>query len=97
MPSANQGGPRPGLPKPGDVLLVDEAASVQFAGNNRLLFRVTRVHDWTTYHGWLWLSGYALDRQGAATEQRQIWVQVAGLKRAQLPPPARRGPGGSGR
>ncbi len=73
------------LPKPGDVLLVDDQASVQFAGLRQLIFRVAKVRDGITCHGWVWLKGYVLDRQGEAVEQREIFVQVAGLKPVQAP------------
>jgi hypothetical protein len=67
-------------PRPGDVLLVDAAASVQFRGTAGLTFRVIRVDSRPTYDGWLWLHGYSLDKQQRAIEQRDIFVQVAGLK-----------------
>jgi hypothetical protein len=72
-------------PKPGDVLLIDDEASVQFAGLRYLIFRVTKIRDGTTYRGWVWLKGYALDHTGVAVEQREIFVQRAGLKRYRLP------------
>ncbi|MEU5549166.1 hypothetical protein ABZ738_05300 [Micromonospora sp. NPDC047793] len=67
-------------PKPGDVLHVGVEASVQFGGSRSLIFRVIKVHDWTTYDGWVWLLGYALDRAGNAVDRREIFVQRAGLK-----------------
>jgi hypothetical protein len=39
------------IPRPGDVVYVGQAASVQFAGLNGIRFRVIRVHDWPTYDG----------------------------------------------
>ncbi|MEV4753913.1 hypothetical protein AB0J86_02180 [Micromonospora sp. NPDC049559] len=66
------------LPRSGDVLHLTSAASVQFA--NPILFRVIRVHDWPTYHGWIWLDGYELNAQGDAVERRSIFVQLAGLR-----------------
>ena len=72
------------LPRSGDVLRVTRAASVQFAAP--LLFRVIRVHDWSTYDGWCWLDGYELDNSGDAVERRSIFVQVEGLQRAQAGP-----------
>lgn len=68
--------------KPGDVLLVDGAASVQFGGGRRLLFRVIRVNDGLTYDGWIWLRGYTLDNHYEAVGQRDIFVQVAGIRAA---------------
>jgi hypothetical protein len=79
--------PEPVLPKPGDVYVVDDEASVQFAGLRHLIFRVGKVRQGTTYRGWVWLKGYVLDSRGEATEQREIFVQVAGLKPTQLPTP----------
>lgn len=43
-------------------------------------FRVIRVHDWSTYEGWMWLDGYQLNAAGDAVERRSIFVQQAGLK-----------------
>jgi hypothetical protein len=72
------------LPRSGDVLRVTDAASVQFT--TPLLFRVIRVHDWSTYDGWCWLDGYELNTAGDAVTRRSIFVQVAGLQRAQVGP-----------
>jgi hypothetical protein len=82
----------PALPKPGDVLLVDDQASVQFAGLRHLIIRVGKVRECTTYQGWVWLRGYVLDRQGTAVEQREIFAKVAGLKPAKLAPSPERRP-----
>lgn len=73
------------LPKSGDVLHVTRAASVQFS--EPLLFRVIRVHDWSTYDGWAWLDGYQLNSVGEAVERRSIFVQVKGLQRSYVPSP----------
>lgn len=70
------------LPKSGDVLRVTRAASVQFA--EPLLFRVIRVHDWSTYDGWAWLDGYQLNNAGDAVERRSIFVQLKGLQSARV-------------
>ncbi|MDW5327296.1 hypothetical protein [Plantactinospora sp. KLBMP9567] len=69
------------LPRSGDVLHVTRAASVQFAAP--IYFRVIRVHDWPTYHGWVWLDGYELNPSGDAVERRSIFVQVNGLRQLQ--------------
>ncbi|MFY1688988.1 hypothetical protein [Plantactinospora sp. WMMB782] len=69
------------LPRSGDVLHVTRAASVQFAAP--IYFRVIRVHDWQTYHGWVWLDGYELNPSGDAVERRSIFVQVNGLRQLQ--------------
>lgn len=47
-----------------------------------MLFRVIRVHDWSTYEGWVWLDGYQLNAAGDAVERRSIFVQRAGLRMA---------------
>ncbi|MEH0934794.1 hypothetical protein [Micromonospora psammae] len=74
-------------PSPGDLLTIDGRASVQFAGGRALTFRVVSVADQPTYHGWIWLTGYVLNRAGRATARREVYVQLAGLGRA---------PGGQG-
>jgi hypothetical protein len=73
------------LPRSGDVLRVTRAASVQFS--TPMLFRVIRVHDWSTYNGWAWLDGYELNSVGDAVERRSIFVQLDGLQPAQSAPP----------
>ena len=69
------------LPKPGDVLLVSGAASVQFSGDRALTFRVIRVDPRITYDGWLWIDGYVLGPTGDAVERRVIFVRKDGLVR----------------
>jgi len=59
---------------------VTREASVQFSAP--LLFRVIRVHDWSTYDGWAWLDGYELNSAGDAVDRRSIFVQVGGLQHA---------------
>lgn len=70
------------VPRSGEVIRVTRKASVQFA--SPLLFRVIRVHDWTTYDGWAWLDGYELNSVGDAIDRRSIFVQVCGLQRARV-------------
>ncbi len=67
------------LPRPGDVLHVGGAASVQFQGDRALTFRVIRVDPRITYDGWLWLDGYVLGPSGDALERRVIFVKRDGL------------------
>jgi hypothetical protein len=76
------------LPRAGEVLRVTRAASVQFT--SPMLFRVIRVHDWSTYDGWAWLDGYELNSVGDAVERRSIFVQLAGLQRVPVGPPPNR-------
>lgn len=77
-------------PQPGDLLLVDGRASVQFAGGRALLLRVISVSQQPTYDGWVWLTGYILDWSGRATDRREVFVQFAGLRLLTVPltPPA---------
>ncbi|OKI62413.1 hypothetical protein [Micromonospora sp. CB01531] len=72
-------------PEPGDLLRIDGRASVQFAGGCALTFRVVSVCDRPTYAGWVWLTGYVINRRGNATAKREIYVQLAGLRRATAP------------
>ncbi|MFI5486058.1 hypothetical protein [Micromonospora echinaurantiaca] len=76
-------------PSPGDLLIVDGRASVQFAGDRALTFRVVAVSDQPTYPGWIWLTGYVLNRRGEATTKREIYVQLAGLHPAPSTPDPR--------
>jgi hypothetical protein len=77
----------PRVPKSGDVIHVTKSASVQFAAP--MLFRVIRVHNWTTYDGWIWLDGYELNPTGDAVERRSIFVQLHGLRRVNTALPRR--------
>jgi hypothetical protein len=61
---------------------VTRAASVQFT--TPIVFRVIRIHDWSTYHGWAWLDGYELNSVGDAVERRSIFVQLDGLQPVQV-------------
>jgi len=62
----------------GDTVLLGRAASVQFA-HAPIRLRVTRIHDWTTYEGWLWIDGYELDDAGDAVDQRTLFIQPDGV------------------
>ncbi len=75
------------LPRSGDVLHITRAASVQFV--EPMLFRVIRVHDWSTYDGWVWLDGYELNPAGDAIERRSIFVMIAGLRQVNVNGPQR--------
>jgi hypothetical protein len=68
------------FPHPGDVLLIDQAASVQFAGQSRLVLRVISVSERPTCQGWCWVSGYVLDDSGAAVDRREVFVRMEGLR-----------------
>nr|WP_228531533.1 hypothetical protein [Micromonospora sp. ANENR4] len=69
------------------MLRVDGRASVQFGGDRELTFRVVSVGAEMTHMGWIWLTGYVLNRRGTATAKRDIFVQLAGLRRAGEPMP----------
>ncbi|MGC4744488.1 hypothetical protein ACLQ28_02315 [Micromonospora sp. DT201] len=66
--------------KPGDVLLIGEACSVQFAGARALRLRLVSVDPRPTYHGWVWLAGYVLNDKGLAVDKREVYVRRAGLR-----------------
>ena len=72
------------LPRSGDILHVTSAASPQFVARP-IMFRVIRPHDWSTYHGWVWLDGYELNAAGDAVERRSIFVQITGLRQQNGP------------
>ncbi|WFE43506.1 hypothetical protein [Verrucosispora sp. WMMD1129] len=75
-------------PAPGDLLRIDGRASVQFAGGRALTLRVVSVSDRHAYDGWIWLTGYVIDRRGNATAKRELYVRLAGLRPpVNLPPP----------
>ena len=79
-------------PRPGGLLRIDGRASVQFAGHRALVFRVSSVCDRPTYTGWVWLTGYVLNRRGNATAKREVYVQLAGLHCATSTPSPSRSP-----
>ncbi|MGW0506047.1 hypothetical protein [Micromonospora sp. NPDC003241] len=63
----------------GQVLLLDGGASPQFA-HRPLTLRLSAVLPFTTFDGWVWLSGYALDRRGVATARREVFVRWRGIR-----------------
>ncbi len=69
------------LPVPGDVVWLDAGASVQFAGDRAIALRLISIDGRQTYWGWVWLTGYELDGKGAAVCRREVFVQVAGVRR----------------
>ena len=74
--------PQPQPPEPGDELWIGRDASVQFAGQPRFVLRVISVCPKPTYRGWAWITGYVLDGKGNAVAKREIFVRLAGLRRA---------------
>ncbi|WBB51526.1 hypothetical protein O3597_14090 [Verrucosispora sp. WMMA2044] len=77
-------------PEPGDLLRIDSRASVQFAGRRALTLRVVSASDRHAYDGWIWLTGYVIDRRGNATAKREVYVRLAGLRAAPESAPAAR-------
>ncbi|WP_431928391.1 hypothetical protein [Micromonospora wenchangensis] len=62
-------------------MLIDRRASVQFIGDRALWLRVTSVDDRPTYDGWVWLTGYSINRAtGEALKRREVFVRIAGLQ-----------------
>ncbi|SCE92462.1 hypothetical protein [Micromonospora chokoriensis] len=66
--------------KPGDLLLIGAACSVQFADDRELRLRLVSVDPRPTYQGWVWLTGYVLNDKGLAVDKREVFVQQAGLR-----------------
>ncbi|WP_431905615.1 hypothetical protein [Micromonospora carbonacea] len=68
------------MPTPGDLVLIDGRASVQFDGDRALWLRVTSVDERPTYYGWVWLTGYVVDPVTRnALAKREVFAQIAGL------------------
>jgi hypothetical protein len=66
--------------KPGDVLLIGAAASVQFGGDRALRLRLVSVDGRPTYQGWVWLTGYVLSDKGLAVDKREVYLKRAGVR-----------------
>ncbi|MGC4767847.1 hypothetical protein ACLQ25_02540 [Micromonospora sp. DT44] len=66
--------------KPGDLLLIGSACSVQFSGDRALRLRLVSVDARPTYEGWVWLTGYVLSDNGLAVDKREVYVRRAGLR-----------------
>ncbi|WP_307826363.1 hypothetical protein [Micromonospora humida] len=76
--------------RPGDVLHLTRAASVQFI--RPITVRVIRVlTDRHTYDGWLWIDAYELDAAGDAVRRRTLFLMPAGATRLE-PGPRRPAP-----
>ncbi|WP_406075513.1 hypothetical protein [Micromonospora sp. NBC_01638] len=71
--------------KPGDVVFVGPACSVQFTGDRTLLVRLVSLGEVDPYNGWLWVTGYVLDARGMAKDKRELYVRKAGLRVAPAP------------
>lgn len=69
-------------PRAGEVYFIGREASVQFGGDQGILFRIIRIQEQVIIAtGWAWIEGYQIDNRGYAVERRVIYVQVAGMKR----------------
>ncbi|MGC4853923.1 hypothetical protein ACLQ24_11110 [Micromonospora sp. DT4] len=66
--------------KPGDLLLIGAACSVQFSGDRALRLRLVSVDARPTYEGWVWLTGYVLSDKGLAVDKREVYVRRDGLR-----------------
>ncbi|MEU7587372.1 hypothetical protein AB0A95_13835 [Micromonospora sp. NPDC049230] len=44
--------------KPGDIVLIGAACSVQFSGDRALRLRLVSVGETDPYNDWIWLTGY---------------------------------------
>lgn len=69
----------PRLPVTGEVVAITGACSVQFAGQHFLMRIIHTFSNWSTPEGWVWLTGYVLDKDMQALHRRELLVQVAGL------------------
>lgn len=70
------------------MFTIGRAASVQFAGKRGFTFRLAGVDQRPSAHGWVWLTGYALNARGEAVAKREIFVQLSGLQRGRSGVPA---------
>jgi hypothetical protein len=68
-------------PRPGDTVTVGKAASVQFSGGRAIRMQLISVGRPVTADGFAWCSGYVLDARGNATDRREVFVRLAGLRR----------------
>jgi hypothetical protein len=67
-------------PQTGDVILIGPTAGAQFAGGRHLIMRVSKITASKSWDGMAWIDGYVLNPQGVATERREVYVQVNGLR-----------------
>jgi hypothetical protein len=77
----------PDPPRPGQVVVLDRAASVQFDGDRGLTVQILEVDQRPTLEGWAWLTvavlGPPAARRRAAV--RTVFVRPAGLRPATIP------------
>jgi hypothetical protein len=62
------------------VVFVGRATSVQFDSGRSLTVRVISVEPVSPHDEWAWLTGYVMDQRGVATERREIYVRLGGLR-----------------
>ncbi|TDC40823.1 hypothetical protein E1166_14035 [Micromonospora sp. KC213] len=72
------------------MFTIGRRASVQFVGERGFPFRLVAVDQRPTSHGWVWLTGYELNRRGEAVAKREIFVQLSGLQYGRAGVPANR-------
>jgi hypothetical protein len=79
--------PFPNSPRPGQIVVLDRAASVQFDGDRGLTVQILEVDQRPTLEGWAWLTvavlGPPAARRRAAV--RTVFVRPAGLRPATIP------------
>jgi hypothetical protein len=69
-------------PKPGDTVTVGKSASVQFADGRSIRMQLISVGQPITCDGFAWVTGYVIGSGGAAIGRREVFVRLAGLRRA---------------
>jgi hypothetical protein len=69
-------------PRPGQVVRLDRAASVQFDGDRGLTVEILEVDERPTLEGWVWLTVAVLGPPAARrrTPVRTVFVRPAGLR-----------------
>jgi len=80
----------------GMVVYVDREASVQFAPDHAIHFRLIRWEK-SAYDGWIWAAGYQLNAAGDAVDRRDLFLQYEGLRPASAMPDQRRAQTSTGR
>jgi hypothetical protein len=74
-------------PRPGQVVVLDRAASVQFDGDRSLTVQILEVDPRPTLDGWVWLTVAVLGPTAARLRAavRTVFVRQAGLRPASIP------------
>ena len=79
--------PSPNSPRPGQVVVLDRAASVQFDGDRGLTVQILEVDERPTGEDWVWLTVAVLGPPAARRQAavRTVFVRPAGLRPATVP------------